>query len=49
MTANPDVDACTKSLKHRKILRKTQKNNLLKNKRTTKTVIQAEWGPGFYI
>jgi len=30
---NPDVDSYTKSLHNRKILRKTQKSNLLKTKR----------------
>jgi len=37
MTVNPAVDGYTKTLNHRKILRKTQKNNnLLKNKRKPK-------------
>jgi len=30
---NPDVDGFTETLNHRKILRKTQKNKLLKTKR----------------
>jgi len=29
---NPDVDGCAKTLNHRKLLRKTQKNNLMKTK-----------------
>jgi len=33
MMVNPDVDGCTKTLNHQKIIRKTHKNtNLLKPK-----------------
>jgi len=46
---NPDVDGYSKTRNHRKTLRKTQKNNLLKIKRIVNTKIQARWGPGFYI
>jgi len=31
MMVNQDVDGCTKTLNHRKIIRKMQKNNLLKS------------------
>jgi len=47
---NLDVDGYTKTLNHRKTLRKNAKNNnLLKTKRIVNTKIQARWGPGFYI
>jgi len=41
MIVNPDVDGYTKTQNHRKTLRKTQKNNLLKTKRIVNTKIQA--------
>jgi len=45
---NLDVGGYTKTLNHRKLLRKTQKSsNLLKTKRIQKP--KATWGPGFYI
>jgi len=38
MMVNPDVDSYAKTLNHRKIIRKTQKNNnLLKTKRILKS------------
>jgi len=36
---NPDVDGYTKTRNHRKTLRKTQKNNLLKTKTMPNTEI----------
>jgi len=37
MIVDPDVDGYTETLNHRKILRNTQKSNLLKTKRILKT------------
>ena len=49
MIVNADVDAFTKSVNHRKILRKTWKNkNLLKTKKLVPK-IQAKWVFSFYI
>jgi len=36
---NPDVDSYAKTLNHRKIIRKTQKQQLTENQRNTKTEI----------
>jgi len=39
MMVNPDVDGCAKTLNHRKIIRQTQKNKLLKtNTKTEKSL-----------
>jgi len=48
---NADVDGYNKTLNHRKMLRKTQKNkNLLKTKRTLKPTISSKlFRPGFHI
>jgi len=36
---NPDVDGCTKTINHRKIIRKTQKQQPAENQNNTKTEI----------
>jgi len=47
---NPDVDSHAKTLNHRKIIRKTQKNNnLLKTKGIQKLKYHLRWRPGFHI
>jgi len=47
MMVNPDVDGYTQTLNHRKILRKTQKNNLLKTKIILKPKYKVGGGPVF--
>jgi len=42
MMVNPDVDGYTKTLNHRKIIRKTPKNNVPKNKKILNTEMQAK-------
>jgi len=44
-----DTDGYTKTLNHRKILRKTQKNNLLKTKITLKPKFKLSGGAVFHI
>jgi len=45
---NPDVDSYAKTLNHRKIIRKTQRNNnLLKTKRILKPKYHLRWRRGF--
>jgi len=39
MTVNPDVDSYAKTLNHRKIIRKTQKQQTTENETNTKTEI----------
>jgi len=46
---NPGVDVYAKTLNHRKIIRKTQKNNLLKTKRIRKPKYCLRWRSGFHI
>jgi len=47
MWVNPGVDSYTKTLNHRKILRKTQKTTLLKNKKILKPKYELSGGPIF--
>ena len=47
--ANPNVDEYTKTLNHRKILRKAQQNNLLKIKRTLKQKNKLSGDPVFTV
>jgi len=47
---NPDVDSYAKTLNHRKIIQKTQKNNkLLKTKGILKPKYHLRWRSGFHI
>jgi len=50
VVVNPNVNAYTKTLNQRKILRKTQKrDNLLKTKRILKAECKLTWGASVYI
>jgi len=49
MMVNPVVDGWTKTLYHRKIIRKTQTNELLKTKGMIKQRYKLSWKPDFYI
>jgi len=46
---NLDVDNYAKTLNHRKIIRKTQKNNVLKTKRIVKPKYHLRWRCSFHI
>jgi len=46
---NLDVDSYAKTLNHRKIIRKTQKNNALKTKRILKPKYHLRWWSSFHI
>jgi len=46
---NPDVDSYAKTLNHRKIIRKTQKNKLLKTKRILKPKYHLRWRSVLHI
>jgi len=46
---NPDVDSHAKTLNHRKIIRKMQKNNLLKTKRILQPKYHLRKWCGFHV
>jgi len=46
---NLDVDSSAKTLNHRKIIRKTQKNNVLKTKWILKPKYHLRWRSSFHI
>jgi len=46
---NLDVDSYAKTLNHRKIIRKTQKSNVLKTKQILKPKYHLRWRSSFHI